>query len=300
LEVSAVLAGALSVVGWLFYRCLQENGRNLLRIEALERSQKVPATQQFVYPLEVHDDHERGILHNVVRKDEYRIADQRFEPGDVIVDVGANIGAFSYLCHTLGSRAIFGYEPSARNFRLLEQNLGSRPGVHLFHAAVWRSDCDYPVQLFLSEGPNSGSDSVLAAGHWVYFECQRLGEAVAGPRPTESISLDAILERFSRVKLLKLDCEGSEFPILLTSRCLDRVDRIVAEVHEQEPEVFSQLDPRSRVDGYTAYRSLALVSKLEAAGFHVTTRPGGTHMCLLEARRIAPQGQGISSIGMRS
>ena len=36
----------------------------------------------------------------------------------------------------------------------------------------------------------------------------------------------------SRISVLKVDCEGAEFPILLTSRLLDRIDRIVGEYHE--------------------------------------------------------------------
>jgi hypothetical protein len=38
------------------------------------------------------------------------------------------------------------------------------------------------------------------------------------------------------VRLLKLDCEGSEWPILFTSRRLQQVREIVGEYHERETE----------------------------------------------------------------
>jgi FkbM family methyltransferase len=239
-------------------------------------------------------------VNNVAKRDEYGITDKRLDSGDVIVDVGANIGAFSLLCHILGSRAIFGYEPGERNFQLLKENVGYLPGVHLFHAAVWRSDGEGPWDLTLSEGPNSGSHSVLAAGHILHFEEQQLLDS-APDYPAACVPLDAILERFGRVKILKLDCEGSEFPILLTSRHLNRVDRIVAEVHECEEEVMAVLDPHSRLPGFPVYRLESLVAQLESFGFSVTTRTGQSHMHWFDARRdirgADHAGQGISSTG---
>jgi hypothetical protein len=101
--------------------------------------------------------------------------------------------------------------------------------------------------------------------------------------------LDAILERFSRVKLLKIDCEGSEFPILLTSRRLDHVERVVGEIHEQEEGIMKVLDPHTRVPGYAAYRVENLVARLESFGFAVTTRLNARqHIYLFDARRETP------------
>jgi len=312
-----LLGGFLAVVCWLLYRRLLQHGRNLLRIRNLERQlvarssteehspRSVQLFQQLFHPFRVSDRYDYdNIVVNVVHLDEYRIAQDRFNPGDVIVDVGANIGAFSYLCHILGSRAIFCYEPGERNFQLLKCNLGSLPGIHLFQAAVWRSDCDGQQELILSEGPHSGAHSVLAAGHILDFPAQRLLDPSAPGYPTTCVSLDAILERFGRVKLLKLDCEGSEFPILLTSRRLDRVERIVGEVHEQEEAFMAVLDRYSRVPGYAAYRLENLVARLESFGFRVSTRPGDLHMYVFDARRGesgsgAQARQGISSTGLR-
>jgi hypothetical protein len=79
-----------------------------------------------------------------------------------------------------------------------------------------------------------------------------------------------------RVRLLKLDCEGAEWPILLTSQRLGLIDEICGEFHEiggqfleisenrlsKEP-VFSYL-------GSTKFTIDLLVSYLNNVGFSVT------------------------------
>jgi FkbM family methyltransferase len=289
-----LLGASLAVVCWLLYRCLLQHGHDLLRIQYLERQLAGQGSSENNFPrreksfptLRVNDQYDlEAIVANVLHLDEYGISGRRLDPGDVVIDVGANIGVFSYRCHVLGSRAIFCYEPGAQNFKLLESNLGSLPGVHLFQAAVWRSDYDLPVELVLSEGPNSGAHSVLAAGHWVNFAGQQMQDSCGDGYPAKPVQLDEILERFGRVKILKIDCEGSEFPILLTSRRLDLVERIVGEVHELEEGLMQSLDAHSRVAGYTSYRLDDVVKRLESFGFHVTTRRGEPHIYVFDACR---------------
>src|SRR5215213_2924677 len=88
-----------------------------------------------------------------------------------------------------------------------------------------------------------------------------------------------------RVRLLKLDCEGAEWPIVLTSRRLHLIDEIAGEFHElggpfpeigenrpSHPHVFHS----ARVAGFTIEE---LVRFLGDAGFRVTydrhMRPDG-------------------------
>jgi FkbM family methyltransferase len=230
-----------------------------------------------------------NILAPVVLLDEYRIAGQRFKKTDVIVDVGAHVGVFAFLCHRKGSRAIHAYEPSARNFALLQKHVGVLDGVHCVSAAVWRSDREDSPSLRLSrlDHENTGANSVLAGGEAIDFPEQQTLAAGAPVDDVPVIALDRILERFARVKLLKLDCEGSEFPILLTSRCLGRVERIVGELHECGEDMMRRLIPESRVEGHDTFRAQDLVARLESFGFQVHLRPASGHMWLFDARRAA-------------
>jgi FkbM family methyltransferase len=280
--LTAAWGGALY---WFAYHLVVQNGRILVRLDALENALKgrVPAG-----PFRVGNRFEADNVYGpIVYLDEYRLSGCRFDPDDVIIDVGAHIGIFSYLCYTKGSRAIHCFEPSDRNFEWLQSNLGSLPGIHLSRAAVWRSDCEQPAELTISgpAGENTGANSVLAGGQCIDFAAQTLTGSSAEKRPVGAIPLDQVLERFDRVKVLKIDCEGSEFPILLTSRQLNRVERIVGEVHEIDREMMELLDPGSRVAGYASYRVEDLVSRLQSLGFSVEVRAGQKHMYLLDARR---------------
>ncbi len=74
-----------------------------------------------------------------------------------------------------------------------------------------------------------------------------------------------------RVRLLKLDCEGAEWPILFTTRTLDRIDAICGEYHLGEyPEPF-------HVPGYPAFTTEALERFLGKHGFRVVIEPN--HHC---------------------
>lgn len=217
---------------------------------------------------------ELSLLRWVIQWDEYNVFDQLLEPGDVVIDVGAHIGSFTFACHALGSRNIHSFEPSPANFHRLTQSVASLAGVHLYGSAVFRSD--RALETLVHSGPyfaNTGSGSVLFENCRIDHET---GEAVAlDPRHCErvpTVKLDEILCRFPRVRLLKLDCEGSEFPILLTSRHLAKVERIVGEYHQVPAELMHHLTPDATVEGFAAYDVDALRAALENAAFNVTCR----------------------------
>ena len=93
----------------------------------------------------------------------------------------------------------------------------------------------------------------------------------------------------SRISVLKVDCEGAEFPILLTSRLLDRIDRIVGEYHELR----AQLPAHVRIPGYNEFVIEGLAAGLERAGFAVswerqTTAMFGDLGLFFAERREAP------------
>jgi FkbM family methyltransferase len=226
-----------------------------------------------------------NVITTIIAGDEYELGDQTFDPGDVIIDVGAHIGVFSALCYHRGSRAIHCFEPNEDNFRFLEQNLRGRPGVCLSRRAVWRSDGESGAGLLLSgrDGENTGAHSLLTAGLVPDFGVQTLTEAYATSHPVETVPLDEILSGFDRVKLLKIDCEGSEFPILLTSQLLRRVERILGEIHEVTGPLMENISPASRLAGYEAYRAENLVDRLRSLGFEVKSRQASPHLHLFSA-----------------
>ena len=104
-----------------------------------------------------------------------------------------------------------------------------------------------------------------------------------GHEPVTKIAFDGIVDRVTdaganRVRLLKLDCEGSESPVLLTSQRLGLVDEICGEFHEIGGRISTSATivrpgPSAfALDNYTKFTIDELVAYLEQAGFTVTHR----------------------------
>ena len=251
----------------------------------LTRARRAWAFHRAMDRLAVRNGCDEAIVSSITNDDEYGVVEARFQATDVVVDVGAQVGAFSLVCHRRGSRSIHAFEPDAVSFALLERNVGSLRGVETLPRAVFRSDLPVP-RLRLSEGigANSGSAGVLFGGRSFEIETQRfVGDGIGCP--VEATPLDDVLRRFEHVRLLKLDCEGSEFPILLTSLELGRVREIVGEVHEIGRSSMASLAPSARLADLPEYRAELLVARLSALGFRVTLGRRQRNLALFRAVR---------------
>lgn len=146
-------------------------------------------------------------------------------PGDVFVDVGANIGYFSVLAASVVGEqgAVFAFEPDPANYYLLEANAALNNLQHrITSVKAALSDEAGQGQLFLS-ADNLGDHQVYA------------GEE---SRPSVPITLyqgsQFLQRRLQRLDVLKVDTQGSEFqviagllPLLLK---LPRAPRIIVEL----------------------------------------------------------------------
>jgi FkbM family methyltransferase len=228
---------------------------------------------------------ENHVIYELTRMDAYRIVLRRFQPQDVIVDVGAHIGVFSLLCHQRGARRIVACEPDAHNFASLRANLEGLEGIQVLRQAVFRSDQAHPELVHSGHFPeNTGSGGVMFQQAFAFGMDQQPNPNAGEVVP--AVGLDELLEPFEEVELLKLDCEGSEFPILLTSRQLGKVKQIVGEYHELDAALMQKLHPAARLPGVETYTVDRLVSALEAAGFQVTLRPNtDARLGVFDARR---------------
>lgn len=221
----------------------------------------------------------------VLVRDDYHMSRRRLQASDVVLDIGGHIGCFGLAAHACGSRCIYSYEPFPDSFERLESNYAGLSGAEAVQAAVFRSDDMGPAQLEHPGFPTGGSVlfSPGSAMEWLDGEIRPSRVVRAQEAPT--LALDRLLAPHPRVRLLKLDCEGSEFPILLTSRLLDRVDEIVAEVHELPRDLYEKTIPAARVSGYDEYNLPVLSRLLDEQGFAVTSSSVSANVKLIQAIR---------------
>ena len=119
---------------------------------------------------------------------------------DLIVDVGANIGAFSCLAAYAHSRAqVHAFEPSSPHADLLEQNvaLNRLANVTLHRKAVTKDG----REVVFSQLGAGGASGIILQGD---------GPSIR----LESVSLDCIDFTPARFLFIKLDCEGAEGEII--------------------------------------------------------------------------------------
>lgn len=146
----------------------------------------------------------------------------------IVIDIGANIGAFSLLATKLGKGVrVFSYEPSLSTFKVLQKNVTVNrleKQILTFRMAVYNQA--KVLRLFNAGIP--GARSLFRAHNEKQFE------------QVKTITISEILKRnkIPSCDFLKVDCEGAEYAIF--SKCspeiFKRLKRISIEFHEMLPD----------------------------------------------------------------
>jgi FkbM family methyltransferase len=182
---------------------------------------------------------DRFVTHESLGKNDYHVV-----PKGVVLDLGANIGAFS-LFASRTAEIVYALEPDPSNFRQLSRNLahnkvdnvvplqaaiGARSGTALLHGAKY----------------NKGSSSLVVD----------VSDDVVEVNVT---TLRQLMDEhdLAKIDLLKVDIEGSEFDLFdgMSDLELSAISEIVMEIH--------------KVPGKS---SRTIVDRLRQAGFNVTQR----------------------------
>lgn len=159
---------------------------------------------------------------------------QLVEPGDLVVDVGANAGFFTALLGVLvgPSGCVMSFEPGSNNLGRLKNNiaLNKLENVTLIEQAA--SNVPGDITFFINSD-DSGGNALWDVGTFP----GNVKSAAAPEKVTiRATTLDAEIERLGRglPKLIKVDVEGAELQVLLgaakmLSGC--RVPFVIAEYH---------------------------------------------------------------------
>jgi FkbM family methyltransferase len=207
---------------------------------------------------------DQDIFHQVAVNNEYRLP-YRLTQDDVLIDIGAHIGAFAYAALQRGAGMVYAVEADRDNCRLAESNLQTfieQERAKVIWGAVWRSDVnEYP----LYHGGYSWKGGLANTGGGSVVWC-REGEPVV-TIPFDELMTEATQQGQRRIRLLKLDCEGSEWPILFTSQKLGLIDAICGEFHEISGQYDSNPDAPFQIGSYDRFTVVELERLLKGEGF---------------------------------
>lgn len=132
---------------------------------------------------------------------QYRLTDIRLDPGDIVVDVGANIGEIGvWLKATAPGVRYIAFEPSPREYSCLRRNAADGT---TYNCGLWYEAAELRFYLNSAEADSSLIEPA-SFDHVQDVPCGRLDELVLD-RP---------------IKLLKVDAEGAEPEVLRGARDL--------------------------------------------------------------------------------
>jgi FkbM family methyltransferase len=152
-----------------------------------------------------------------------------------IIDIGANAGYFNIMLFSRISNAqVFAYEPIPSNYELFKKNISLNPGlanqIHLFNKAVTGTPTDF-VELYME----AESDNSVIASIYADFDDQNK-HTIKVP----AISIEQIINenKLGQIDLIKVDCEGSEYPILyaMPEPFWPKIKMLTIEVHNLDEE----------------------------------------------------------------
>ncbi|QIV84694.1 FkbM family methyltransferase [Mycolicibacterium frederiksbergense] len=181
-----------------------------------------------------------------------KVIEENLEPGQVFVDVGANVGYDSLLAaDRVGEHGtVIALEASPRTYGVLQRNLRRNPvlskSIRTANVAV--SDRSGTLDLYEFGRSNIGATTTLATRqgtHCATVTAARLGDVLSA-------------DEMSRVRLIKMDVEGAEPEIL--SDILDHLDDypddmdVIIEANpEDDPVRFRTVFERLQNAGFTAW-----------------------------------------------
>lgn len=146
------------------------------------------------------------------------------EPGDVVLDVGASVGPFSWSIADKKPSQLYCLEPEPELYQTLQKNLAATgvPFVALNQALGARDGINYLAGLYdeTKTAITDGTDGVML----------------------DTIKLSTLIRKhnISQIDFLKTDCEGGEYDIFNDDNfewILKNVKKIAGEFHLNTPEL---------------------------------------------------------------
>jgi FkbM family methyltransferase len=188
------------------------------------------------------------------------------QDGWTIIDIGGGIGDYTiFAAKAFPRNRVFAFEPTPNSFALLQENLrlNGVQNVQAFQEAIWSQ----PGQLVMDA-------AVGEPGQFISRKVDRPRQN--GEMVVPSVSLDQVFARLDMPScdLMKMDCEGAEYPILFNAspESLRSIRRLVMEYH----------------DNVSEYTHRDLAKFLADQGFSVKVQPNYVHSYLgyLYAERL--------------
>jgi FkbM family methyltransferase len=161
------------------------------------------------------------VYQEIFKKNTYRKLD--IQRGDVVLDLGLNIGAFTLYAIKSGASVIYSYEPCPENFALAKHNIGMNFPICLYEenlfnkAVIGNNDKTRPFSINVKR--NKGGHSLVEkrGRDTINVECENFNYILRDIKPD----------------VIKMDIEGGEYELLthVDHNLLKGVRELILEFH---------------------------------------------------------------------
>lgn len=154
--------------------------------------------------------------------------------GSVVLDIGANIGAFALYASAAGAKRVYAFEPSQEAFDVLCENVRIN-NLDAIIVPVNKAVSDVDGQRVRFPARSSPYNRLGLTAEAALDECLEVG--------TVTVSTFMRDNGIGHVDLMKMDCEGAEFAVLpsMGRRELAAIDEIRMECHGSPDALIAQM-----------------------------------------------------------
>lgn len=186
---------------------------------------------------------------------DYERGNCQIREGDVVLDLGANIGAFAHRAEFRGASKVYSFEPIIETFECLKLNRGPKTkifnigvsGKSGFERFILEGDFNSMGSGRMEKNPNGSNNLIYDEYSYIVDE-------------NEVLSLD-------RFDFMKVDIEGCEYSLLdsITDENLSKIRCLALEFHNPEIDAIYLPQFNSRISNlgftsFTLYRNYGLTT----------------------------------------
>ena len=175
----------------------------------------------------------RTVKHAVSKKYQY-LRQFDIQKGDVIIDLGANVGEVSEYFLAKGAQ-VYAYEPNPHAFEILKDRVEHKKNVILHKAAV--SNYAGNTKLWLHE-QHANDELKFSQSSSLQSEKENVS---ADSVDVSVVNISEVLQPHDKIKLIKIDIEGGEYDIMdEIMRQADKISYVLLETHEKKNPAFRE------------------------------------------------------------
>jgi len=190
----------------------------------------------------------KRLMNQTFFKKDYNPPNLEIGCNDIVVDIGAHFGVFTFFAACITHNTVYAFEPSPSNFEILERNIRINTLKNIIANNFAVSDKNGLAKFLLYSKNNQGN---ILADHFINDKLDTYRDSVNhqfdhiihsnkieeyNEIEVSTTTLQLIMDNYNieYIDFLKMDCEGSEGPILNSTpkEYLNRVRKIAMEFHD--------------------------------------------------------------------